>query len=262
MNDYSNPLVTVVTATFNALEGLRETVGSVSQQTFEAVEHVIVDGGSNDGTKEYLESLGDTVRWVSEPDDGIADAMNKGISMARGEYVLVLHAEDCFADRGSLSRASQYLGGSRDLVGFDVMLDNMADGGGSIRHKARPFSLITDFRMLVPHQGLFCRKTVFDRIGGFDCSFRIGMDYDHLLRAKRSGLRLHVVRQVLARMPATGISSRDDWPARHALLMEQWRAQRTNFPGPLSRVVYALFWSVFYPAFFIKRKIFRKWRFY
>jgi len=261
MDNSKPPLVSVVTATFNALEGLRETVASVSQQSFKAVEHVIVDGGSTDGTKEYLESLGDTVRWVSEPDHGIADAMNKGIAMARGEYVLVLHAEDRFLDPDSLSRASSYLNGEWELVGFDVMLENMANGG-SLRLRARPFSLATNFRMLVPHQGLFCRKAVFDMIGGFDGSFRIGMDYDHLLRAKRAGFSLQVVREVLSRMPATGISSREDWPARHALMMEQWRAQLKNFPGFLHRAVFSAFWSVFYPAFFVKRKLFRNWRLY
>lgn len=254
------PLVSVVTATFNAIEGLRETVASVSHQTFRSVEHIIVDGGSNDGTREFLESLGDAVRWISEPDEGIADAMNKGIAMARGDYVLVLHAEDRFVDQDSLLRARRELEDGADLVNFGVILAKQE--GVQIILKPRPFSFFTNLRMLNPHQGLFTHKTVFETIGPFDARFRLGMDYEHLLRAKKAGFNLRAVDDVLAVMPATGVSSRENWAAKHDLMMEQWRAQVKTRPGAVIRLGYALFWIGFYPAFFVKHRFFRNRRFY
>ena len=170
------PLISVVTAAFNALEGLRRTVESVAGQDFRSVEHVVVDGGSVDGTREYLESLGDTVRWISEPDDGIADALNKGIAMARGEYVLVLQAEDTFVDGGSLGRAATHLANSQDIVAFEVLLDH-GNGSGD-RLKTRKLSVLTECKMTNPHQGLFCRRNLYQRIGVFDRTYRIAMDYE------------------------------------------------------------------------------------
>src|SRR5687767_5788357 len=77
-----NPLVTIITASYNVLDGLKRTVASIREQDFRSFEHVIIDGGSVDGTIEYLENLGDAVGlWISEPDTGIADAMNKGIAL-------------------------------------------------------------------------------------------------------------------------------------------------------------------------------------
>jgi len=255
-----DPLVTVVTASYNALAGLRATVQSVAAQDFDLVEHVIVDGGSNDGTREYLENLGANVRWISEADGGIADAMNKGISMARGQYICVLQAEDMFLDASSLSRASGKLAQGADFVSFEVMLQQ--PDGDQIVINSRPYSLFTDLRMLNPHQGLFCRKSVFDRVGLFDTSFRIGMDYEHLLRAKRAGCTLEAVNSVLSIMPATGVSSRQDWASKHELLMEQRRAQIKNTPGLLPRMGYWIFWAAFYPAYFLKSKLLKNVRFY
>ena len=256
----TGPLVTVVTATYNALDGLRETVASVAAQTFGSVEHVIVDGGSSDGTQAYLETLGDSVRWVSEADEGIADAMNKGIAMARGEYILVLHSEDSFVDEHSLHQASGALMDGADLINFGVILAK--DNNVQLTLKPRPFSFATNLRMLNPHQGLFARKTVFEQIGLFDPDFKIGMDYEHLLRAKKAGFTLSAVETVLAIMPDTGISSREDWASKHSLMMEQWRAQLKTYPGMAARLGYALFWSGFYPTYFLKNRFFKERRFY
>ena len=178
------PLISVITATYNALDGLRGTVESVREQTLDGIEHVIVDGGSTDGTVEYLRSLGDTVRWVSEPDEGIADAMNKGVAMARGQYVLFIHADDTLRGADVLSDVLAE-GFGQDLISGQVVLIEK-DGAERLR-KVRNLGLLTELRMTSPHQGLLTRKDLFEMIGGFDKKFRIAMDYDFLIRAKRAG---------------------------------------------------------------------------
>ncbi|HSG35521.1 MAG TPA: glycosyltransferase family 2 protein, partial [Sphingomonadaceae bacterium] len=163
------PSISIVTASFNALGGLRTTVGSVAEQDFDRVEHIVIDGGSSDGTREYLESLGDSVRWVSEPDAGIADALNKGFALARGEYVLVLQAEDTLLEAGSISQALPYLARGADIVAFPIYLE---DGSGKRKViTPRNLNFRSNFRMPMPHQGVFFSRELFERLGGFDTSF-------------------------------------------------------------------------------------------
>jgi glycosyltransferase involved in cell wall biosynthesis len=243
-NALAFPLVTVVTASFGALEGLKRTVASVREQDFRNVEHVIIDGGSIDGTVEYLESLGDAVTlWISEPDTGIADAMNKGIAQARGHYVLVLHAEDTFIDGGALARAAEHLSTSgEDIISFDVLFMR---NGTRQAYRSRAFCWKTWFKTTIPHQGAFCRRDLFDRIGMFDSSFRIAMDYEFFLRALRRGATCRPVPETVSCMPATGTSSRLDWPSLRERFAEEARVQERHCPNRLMRAVYAAYWPLY-----------------
>jgi GT2 family glycosyltransferase len=241
-NDIDSPLVTVVTATYGALEGLKSTVASVREQDCRSVEHVIIDGGSSDGTVEYLESLGDGVTlWISEPDTGISDAMNKGIAQARGRFVFVLQAEDTFVDAGALGRAAKHLADAgEDIVSFDVLHES----DQSRRMRSQGFGWRMAFKPM-PHQGVFCRRDLFDRIGMFDTSFHISMDYEFGLRALRRGATCRIVPEVVSRMPATGTSSRLDWPSLRQRFAEEGRAQERHCPNRLMRAVYAVYWPLY-----------------
>ena len=239
------PLFSVVTATYNALEGLKTTVESVASQTIASVEHIIVDGSSNDGTREYLESLGDKARWVSEPDEGIADAMNKGIAMAKGEWIIVLHAEDTLLDATVLERVSKQLSVEALLHAFDVWLTY--SNSHRVLRKARPLGYLTHYKMTVPHQGLFVRRELYDRIGKFDSSFSIAMDYEFLLRAKRSGAIQATHNAPVSIMPATGISTKRDWESVRARLHQDRRLQSDYSLGTIDRFLHALFWALYLP---------------
>lgn len=249
----STPLVTVVTASFNALDGLRATVASVAAQVGVAVEHIVVDGGSSDGTRSYLEELGDAVRWVSEPDEGIGDALNKGIAMAQGEYVLVLQAEDRFLTENSLLQAAARMAEGPDILAYRVLME--LQGGGTRLRSTRPLGWLTEFKMTNPHQGMLCRRDLFERIGLFDTSFTIAMDYEWLLRAKRAGARLVAVPETLAVMPATGVSTRLDWPAMARRLDEDRRLHRRHSRGGMGRAINAAFWTVYRPFKQIKARV-------
>ena len=238
------PKFSVVTASFNALDGLKSTVDSVAAQTFQSFEHVIVDGGSSDGTRAYLESLGDCVRWISEPDGGIADALNKGVAMARGDWILVLQAEDTFVSPSSLSSAADSLRPGADITSFPVL---MAESDGALRKiVSHGLGWRSFLHMTIPHQGAFCRADLFARIGTFDCSYRIAMDYDFFLRARKSGAVWNVARETISIMPATGISSRQDWAGMKERLVEFRKAQSAN-TGIFARAILSLYWSVYWP---------------
>lgn len=244
----SAPLISIVTATFNSLPALRRTVESVATQTFRDVEHVIVDGASRDGTLTYLEGLGCRVRWISEPDSGIADALNKGVAMTRGTYVLVLQADDVFAGPDSLAEAVPYLDDGPDIVSFDVLFQTAQ---GDRRIRSRGLTFWTNFKTTIPHQGAFCRRVLFDRIGLFNSSFQIGMDYDFFLRAHRAGTIVQRVPEILAHMPASGVSSEREWPSLARRFAEERRAHLAHCPGPAMRAAYALYW----PAYLSYRRL-------
>ena len=239
------PLVTVVTASFNALDGLRTTVASVAAQVDVAVEHVIIDGGSSDGTRGYLEELGSRVRWLSEPDDGIADAMNKGIAMARGEWILFLHAEDRFMDPGSLKLASTALRADQDILAFPIVME---ERDGQLRElRPKGLGLLSRFQMTMPHQGIFCKRALFEKIGKFDSTFRIAMDYDFLLRARNNRASVAISDRAISLMPATGISSRADWPSVAERLQEFRKAQLLNMQGFWARLAIHAYWVAYWP---------------
>lgn len=238
------PRISVVTAAFNALDALRATAASVAGQDLANVEHVIIDGGSTDGTREFLESLPPSVRWVSEPDGGIADAMNKGFAMARGDYVVVIQAGDSFAAPDSLSHAASLLVSEPDLAAFAV---RQVRGQSATVHTPRGMGVLSGLQMTMPHQGQLLRRALFERVGPFDASFRIAMDYDLLLRLRAAGARVVCSDQVLSVMPADGVSSRPDWPGVSRRLAEFRRAQRRNLRGAGQRLIHEAYWLAYLP---------------
>lgn len=234
------PTVTVLTVSFNALVDLKRTVASVAAMG--GIEHVVVDGASSDGTPEYLSHT--STRWISEPDKGIADAMTKGIAMATGEYVLILQAGDLFAPGLTLAEIEAELDGS-DIVSFDVLVTHR---DGDIRFRSRGLGRALETSMSVPHQGAFVRRDLYERIGAFDAQYKVGMDYEFMLRAKRAGASCKVVGRISSIMPADGISARRDWPSLQKRLAENRLIHSVHARGLRNRVVQKLYWSV-YPLY-------------
>ena len=241
-NVKATPSVSILTATFDALAGLRETVASVASQTASDHEHIVIDGGSTDGSREWLAELDGEVRWISEPDEGIADALNKGLAHARGEWILVLQAEDTFVSPGTLEQAMTRFDTESDIVSHDVLV---VTESGPRRFASHGFSYRINFKTTIPHQGAFCRRQLFDRLGGFDNSFRVGMDYEFFLRAYRAGARADVVHQYLSRMPNTGISSRLDWSSLRARFAEEHNIHLRHCSGSGLRVAYSVYWPLY-----------------
>lgn len=114
--------ISIITISYNNLEGLKRTVHSVLSQSYKDYEYIVVDGGSNDGSKEYLEANSAHItRWVSEPDKGIYNAMNKGIAMATGKYCIFMNSGDHFFSATTLEDAAPQLDGTDYCVGRTIV---------------------------------------------------------------------------------------------------------------------------------------------
>ena len=234
--------ISIITATLNALAGLKNTVGSVASQTYRNVEHVVIDGGSEDGTTQWLTKQAG-VRWISEPDSGIADALNKALDLATGEWILVLHAEDTLIDKFALSKAAPRLHQTAsDVVCFGIVF--ASDSGDRVL-KPSGMSRRANFKTPILHQGAFCRRSLFVRLGQFDTRFKIALDYEFFLRAYRARVSADVVDDVVARMPDTGVSSRSDWKSLRSRFSEERKAQLTHVEKRAHRVLYAAYWPLY-----------------
>jgi glycosyltransferase involved in cell wall biosynthesis len=196
-----NPFVSVVTVSLNAAASIEDTIASVAGQQAEfAVEHICVDGGSTDGTRSIIDDWAarlNHIRHIYESDSGIFDAMNKGLRVARGEYVLFLNADDFLVAPNTLAIAMRGLvpesATNPDLVVGNVHM-GMPGTRGVWRRRDVP-SLLGRLRrcgLYPPHQGMFARRDVLDSVGGFDSRCRFAADiiqYYDLDRRPKLSLR-------------------------------------------------------------------------
>jgi glycosyltransferase involved in cell wall biosynthesis len=177
------PLVTVVTVEKNAAEGLEGTILSVLNQDYPNIEYIVVDGASQQETLNCIRKYEDALDvWISQPDTGFYQGLNNAIRMANGQYLHVLNADDFYLDRRTVSRfVKAFQKTECDLAYCDTLMVDRENGGGWIR-----YSQLTRFHLAnggFPQQAFFYRKSLFDKFGMFDESFRVVGDYDFLLKA-------------------------------------------------------------------------------
>ena len=208
----NRPLVSVVTPTLNQAQFLDRTLASVRRQTYPNVEHIVVDGGSTDGTLDILRREGEagSLRWTSEPDGGMYDAINKGIGAATGEVLAYLNSDDAWLP-WAVERVMRVFEANSnvDLVFGDGIKVEEESGRQRLR-LFPPFDRISlaNYESLM-QPAVFWRSRLNDRIGGFDTGMRYVADLDYWLRAAEAGARIVHVREVLAveRIHAARLSS-------------------------------------------------------
>lgn len=206
-SDEGKPLVSIITATFNAAEHLPVAIKSIQAQSYDNFEWIIVDGGSTDGTMELIQQHDAAIDyWISEPDKGIYDAWNKGLRAARGEWVCFLGADDLIMP-DAISSMLAFEALSLDRMDFICGRVDMYDGDKLLRTIGRPWEW-TRFKqyMCVAHTAALHHISYFKRYGEFDPSFRISGDYEMLLRSGPE-LKAGFVNSVVARMQIGGQSN-------------------------------------------------------
>ncbi len=201
----------VLTVTRNAAAHLAGCLDSVAAQRFRDFEHVIVDGASQDGTQALLAARGAGIRFVSAPDKGIYDAMNKAIALARGDYLLFLGADDYLMDAAVLSDVDAHLRqlGDPDFVYGDIEVRG-ADGARSVFRAPGPEGAL-DLMICgcLPHQASFAHRRVFEKLGGFDTRYKVQADYDWFLRVLGAAdVRVAHMDRIVASFAMGGASSR------------------------------------------------------
>lgn len=216
--------IAVITACRNAHGTIGRSLASVVQQGL-PVDHIVVDGGSTDGTCDAIRGQAHRLAWwCSEPDGGIADAFNKGLRRATGDIIGILNADDWYepgalhAVRTAFARTGADVVHGRVRYWRDGRPAWVADG--SHRGLRRSGS--------VNHPSVFVRSAVYRRLGLFDTSYRLAMDYEIMLRWLVRGVRFAYLPIVLANMSLGGVSDR----RRLDALREVRRAQRTHLGGP------------------------------
>lgn len=184
--------LSIVTINYNNAEGLKKTLASVAAQTVTEFEHVVVDGASTDGSadfiREYAESAPYPVRWVSEPDKGIYNAMNKGLRMASGEYIEILNSGDTFATIESTAKMQEALKQAQfPPILYGNMLKDYGSGklvrddcGGT---SSRPDSFLYFYKGTLNHDCAYIRRSLFEKYGYYNEEMRICSDWEWYVKA-------------------------------------------------------------------------------
>ena len=195
----SEPLVSIVTPVLNRKETLEGCLRSVAGQTYPNIEHIVVDGGSTDGTLDLLKSRGEGIRWISESDTGMYNAINKGLAMTTGEFVAYLNSDDLYLPY-SIETAVRALRSGFDLVFGDLgILTRERTPVGFYPQFYRDFDLnyYTHFGTLA-QPTVFWTRALMERIGNFDESFRLLGDCEYWLRAAVKGAKVTHLDEILA----------------------------------------------------------------
>lgn len=235
--------ISIITATYNCASTVPDCLDSLAGQSHQDIEHIVIDNQSSDGTLELLQSRRHNQRViVSEPDAGIYDALNKGIALAQGEVVGLLHSNDVFASENVLSSiAEAFSDPNINAVYGDLEYVSQQNTDRVIRYwRAGTFEPMNLRRgWMPPHPTLFLRRSIYDQFGPFNKSYRIAADYDFMLRVL-TGLpdqQVAYLPYVFTRMRTGGASNR----SLSNIARKSWedlRALRANKVGGLSTLMF------------------------
>ncbi|WP_276499665.1 glycosyltransferase family 2 protein [Pontibacter litorisediminis] len=199
------PLVSIITIVFNGEKFLEQTIQSVINQTYPHIEYIIVDGGSTDGTIEIIKRYSGSIsRWISEPDQGISDAFNKGIRLATGQLIGIINADDWFEPEAVAAVVDNYKPGC--VLHGNLQYWNQ-DGSKALLVMPKQTSLPRG--MTVNHPTVFLDRELYSRYGMFDTSYKMAMDYHLLLRLYKADVPFIYINKTLANMRFGGTS--DNW---------------------------------------------------
>jgi glycosyltransferase involved in cell wall biosynthesis len=200
-NSANRPLLTIITISYNNRTGLEKTLRSIDNIKSNASESIVIDGNSDDGTKQLLLKVDVPDYKISEPDTGIAHAFNKGLKKATGEYVLFLNSGDVLLSPGF----------PRIL---DILKNDLSDGRIYVaktrlgaRVVGKPVSKHRQlFRNHLPHQAMFIKRQLFEDLGGYREDFKLGMDYEWSLRLRKKWSEVRFVDILVSEMETGGRS--------------------------------------------------------
>ena len=201
-----NPKISIITISYNNKEGLEKTLKSVTSQDYKDFEYIVIDGGSNDGSKEILEKYSDKINyWVSEPDKGIYNAMNKGIEAANGEYLLFLNSGDFLYSNTILEEISHLLK-EKDIIYGNLEYFN--DNKTWIYNSAEKLTFKHFINDTIPHPAAFIKKEIITKLGNYDENLKIVSDWKFFLLAIcKEQVSYKKIDYIISKYDFTGISS-------------------------------------------------------
>ena len=206
---HKKPLVSVITVCYNSAEMLQRTIKSLRIQTYKEIEYIVIDGASKDNTLQVIKENQDIINlWISEPDNGLYFAMNKGLELANGDYVIFINAGDMFYSPETLEKVFANHQDDIDIYYGDTMIlaENLKELGS--RRLTPPKQLTKNsFRwgMTVCHQSIFIKRSIAPK---YDTTYRITADYDWVLSSIENAKKIVNTKQYISKFLSGGLSSK------------------------------------------------------
>jgi glycosyltransferase involved in cell wall biosynthesis len=203
--------ISIITATYNSAATIRDTLACIRAQDHPDIEHIIVDGGSTDGTLDIIDDFPHVAKLMSGRDDGIYDAMNKGISVATGQMIGILNSDDIYTDTTVLSAVAAVFADPAVMTAYaDLQYVHFEDLNRVKRtwitgplHKNSFY-----YGWMPPHPTFFVRREVYERVGLFNTRLRSAADYEMMLRILvKHGMSSRYIRRVIVKMRVGGVSN-------------------------------------------------------
>lgn len=202
------PKLSVITIVYNNVRDIERTMLSVLRQTYTNIEYIIVDGLSNDGTLQVIQKYSDRIsRLISEKDKGIYDAMNKGLAMATGDYVIFMNSGDEFYDKDTVTNVFGTSPDADIYYGETEMINDEGESLGQRRHKAPASFSWRDFKygMSISHQAIYIRRSLTEP---YDSRYQLSADIDWIIRAAKKTQKIVNVNRYVARYLVGGMSKK------------------------------------------------------
>jgi glycosyltransferase involved in cell wall biosynthesis len=204
------PFFSIITVVFNRAKTIEIAISSLRSQSFKNYEHIIIDGGSTDGTHEILEKYkSKNTVIVSEGDRGIYDAINKGIAIATGKYIGVLHSDDFYPNRNTLGDVfNQLARDDIDVIYGDAKYLRARDSALLRYYRSNNFSYQNlRYGIMLAHTTLYVKKTIFYDIGVYDIDYKIAGDFEFVCRLFKKNIKAIYIPKVLMMMRDGGLSN-------------------------------------------------------
>lgn len=221
--------ISIITISFNANNTIEKTLNSINSQSYSNIEHIIVDGGSIDGTIEICNSFSHISKIISEPDNGVYDAFNKGLKLATGDIIGFLNADDVFCNENSIQDiVDAFSINETDIVYGN--LDYVNKEGKVIRNWiSRPYEKGLVKKAWMPaHPTFYCKKEVYDHLGGYNDSFKIAGDFELCLRfLEINNIPSFYLNKKIVKMLVGGISN-SGLKSKLTIFKEELRAFKIN----------------------------------
>lgn len=253
------PEFSIITVCYNAAANLEQTIQSVLCQDYKNLEYIIIDGKSTDATATILDKYKAYIdHLTSEPDKGIADAMNKGLKYATGDWILFLHAGDYLLSGDTISTVQAYiqknLGYDIYALGYDIYAFNILFGDSNcwLERQSKGFRPWINIKTQFQHQGAVCSGRIFQKVGNFDTDYKIAVDYDWFLRAYRAGAQAKIINEAISFMRNNGISSQIDEDNLKLRLSEEKTIHYRHCNSWLLRAGYVVWWCL-YPFYKLRK---------
>ncbi len=203
--------ISIITATFNSAATIRDTLECVSRQDYNNVEHIIIDGGSTDETLDIVRQFPHVNKIISEKDEGIYDAMNKGITACSGDIIGILNSDDIYADNRVISLVASTFATPQVMACYADLqfvqrdnLDKVVRTWKAGNYNRRSFY----YGWMPPHPTFFVRKEVYDKAGIFNKSLKSAADYELMLRILlKYEIPAHYINKVIIKMRVGGMST-------------------------------------------------------